>query len=288
MGFQAIKKLWVGAFIISMGLNYGLKAETANTGTSTTTAATESDSKITGMLDLRPSWTSAQGEFHMEELVSLGYQFQKNVTLDFNHNFTTNLLNPSDAVKGVSPSAVDMFARLKVNNVYKFESVPVTLSYEARAYVPIVDALRDAGMVTAIRNYAKFSTDLTSSIKLTLSEVPIVHIYSVPGSGKSASPAFENRIYLIGDFKLTDKLSLSVPVMLHMTKYREFAGAANSATWGFFAWVYPELGYEINDNYSVSVAYYNNDSLVASDMGSTNFGPGFESGVFQVAFTATL
>lgn len=279
--------------IVLLSLSGVAKAEdaTASAGNVQATAPATSTSKILGGIDLRPSWTAKSAEWHTENQWYAGYQFNDRVSLSVVHDFNTNL-DGLGAVQGLEPYTYDFYVKTKVGKVYTESATGIVFAYEHRLYLPITDGMRDKGMLFLSRNYLK-ATKSFGAYTLSLMELPIFQVYNRAGSisaaGKaSANPWFENRIYLVNDFQLSEKVSLSVPFFLHTTYYRNFqADASNNGATTFFLWTYPEVTYQLNNNIALALAYYS-DNLVLGDMSATTMDEGFEKGVFQVSLQASL
>lgn len=255
-------------------------------------SAPEPQVKIMGMLDVRPGYLPRSGELYTENVAELGAKIGKNAQLSYSQAFNNNLFSRRDATTGVSPSMQPGFIRGKLNNIYENTANKLKLSYEQRLYLPVMESQQNAGLIVASRNYFKLSRTVNETLKLTLSEIPIFFLNSRAGTGlgdkASANPVFENRVYLIADFQLTQKISLSIPLMFHQTRMGDYSGAANANGWSFYVWTAPELDYQVLENTTLGLAYYNYDSLFAPDLSKTNFGGGIESGVVQLVFTQTL
>ncbi len=255
--------------------------------------STAAGAAVTGGLDIRPSWVTKTGEFHTENNVSLGIKTTTDLEVSLVHNFNANLFQPVvEEPGGLAPSAVDAYLKAGFGPLWKSDDSKVSLSYSPRVYLPVREAARASGQVTAVRNYFTLKQKLGSMVTLSAVEVPILHLYSQPGAvtggTASANPIVENRVYLIGDVQLTEKLSLSIPVMFHATRYRPFlVGAKNDNAMGYFLWVNPELTYAVSDKLSVGLSYYS-ENLIAGDLGSTTLNDGFEQGVAQISLAASL
>lgn len=269
------------------------KAEdaTANAGNVAATVPAPSSSKILGGIDLRPSWTAKTAEWHTENQWFAGYQFNNKVALSVVHDFNTNL-DGLGAVKGLAPYTYDFYVKTKLSKIYTESASGIVFGYEHRLYLPITDGMRDKGMLFLSRHYLKASKSF-GNYTLSVMELPIFHIYNRAGSisasgAAAANPWYENRVYVVNDFQLSEKVSLSIPVFLHTTYYRNFqANAKNNGATSWFLWTYPELTYQINPNVAVAGAYYS-DNLILGDMSATSMDSGFENGVFQVSLQATL
>jgi hypothetical protein len=251
-----------------------------------------SNSSILGSLEVRPSYKSIVGEFHSEDSAVLGYQFNKNNSLVYKQEFNTNLYDPSlpESKSGINAYLFEGYLKAKANNVY--QNGDLSLSYEGRQYFPTWSVKRDAGMLTALRNYAKVKYQLTSAVALTAEEVPVIHLYNQAGSmgakGPNANPFFENRASIGLDYAFSDKLKLSIPLLVSSVRTRAYDNlAANNDKWGHKVWVNPEIYYSVNSNVVVGMGYYS-DNLVRSNFSDTAIGDGLNQGTTQFIFSTNL
>jgi hypothetical protein len=259
----------------------------AASGTTTTSVASvqaPTQSKVTGILEVRPTATFfGKDNFTTENTVGLGYQFNPDFELGAVQYFDTNLFTSGKS--SLEPLVQDGFVRAKFNNLYKTDKF--TFGYEPRAYLPTAKAARDAGMVTTIRNYLKFAYKASNSVTLTAMELPIIPFYNNAGVGGKANPAFENRVYLIADFDLGAGFTLSLPLYFHQTKARTLVGAANSGQWSFFVYTWPELTFAATENVTLGVAY-RSENLMTSKFNGFTLGDGLEQGAFQAIMAVSL
>jgi len=273
-----------------LAMSARVNAETA--AASTASVAAPSASKALAAVDIRPSWTTQTGEFHSENSLMGGYQFTDKLSSTVVYNFNNNIQTPGQTL-GLNLETVDFSLRFKASNLYQESNTGIAISYEQRMYLPLAEAARSKGMIAVSRNYLKASKSFGEIYKLTLMELPILHLYERAGSisqtgAAAANPVFENRVYLINDFQLTKAVSLSLPVFFHVTWYRDFqAGAKNNNGSSYFFYTYPEVTYAINDNLAVAAAYYS-DNLILGDLSNTDLSAGLEKGVFQVSLQASL
>jgi hypothetical protein len=295
MNKSAVKQLyliWIGGLLLlialSLLLSSNLRAETV---TQTDTVAVPSQSKVLGMIDLRPSYRQA-GSFYMENAFELGYQFTPDVTASFLLAQNNNLLETKPGAGGFSPTIERSFARVRVNNIWQNKEQGLSLSYEQRLYVPVAAYDQEAGMIALSRNYFKLKKKFSDSFSLSFYEILVPSFYQRAGfvgaTGPAAVAAFENRVYVMPAITFSSKLSLVFPIMFHQTRYRDFqAGARNNDSWRFFLWINPELTYAVNDNFSVGLGYYS-DNLIKNDLSAITIGDGLKNGITQLAFTAEL
>ena len=245
-----------------------------------------------GMLDIRPGYLPLTGEFYTENAAELGAKIGKNAQLSYFQAFNSNLLSRAETTTGVAPSLQPGFIRGKLNNIWENPANKLKLSYEQRLYLPVMESQQNQGMILASRNYFKLSRQMNEVLKLSVYEIPIFFLNSRSGTGEGAAAKanniFENRVYLMADIQITQKLSLSIPLMFHQTRTGNYGEAKNANGWSHYVWTAPELDYEVAANTTLGVAYYNNDSLMAADLSDTNFSGGLASGVFQLVFTQTL
>jgi hypothetical protein len=173
------------------------------------------------------------------------------------------------------------YLRSKVGNIAKMVG-GIDISYENRTYLPTWEYDRQRGQIATFRNYFKFNKDFSPKFSLTLMELPIFAIYSQAGVGASANPAFENRVYLVATWNISDKLAFYFPVMFHQTRYRQYdLDPKYGDGWGFFAWINPEIYYTVTPNFTVGAGYYSGN-LVKKDLSSLAMVDGLKNGVFQL------
>lgn len=254
-------------------------------------AAEEPSLKVLGSVDFRPTWAFKTGEMRTESEAEAGVAFNKNLSLTYVQDINTNFYTPkNEEASGLGAKLSVGFIRTKVKNILTWDNDKFSLNYQSRLYLPVDEPTQKKEQILAARNYVYVSRKLSDSVKLSLYEIPIFFINNRAGVGKSANNVFENRVYLIADYQITEKLSLSVPLMFHQTRKANYsATAANNNDWTFWVWTNPELDYAITDNYTVGLSYYNDsESLMTSDMKKFQIGTGLESGVLQLVFYASL
>lgn len=251
------------------------------------------DSRVLGAVEVRPSYKSRLGEFHSEDSGVLGYQFTRDTSAVYKQEFNTNVYDPhlTESQSGLNAYLVDGYFKEKVSHLLSFGGF--SLSYEGRQYLPTWLIRREAGMVTAIRNYLKLKLQATSRLALTFEEVPVVHIYTQAGSitrkGPLANPVFENRSSVGLEYAFSDVLKLMVPVMLSEVRNRDYdAAAINNGKWSHKLWVNPEVYYTMNPNVTLGVGYYSDNLLKNGDFAETVLGEGLEQGTTQLIFSANL
>jgi len=279
-----INNFWWGAILLMCLWGISTHVE----GASTTQA--------TGYIDLRPSWITKTGGFTTEDTVEVGAKFSADASVTYMQGFVTNLYDPVNLAenRGMKFSLDAGALRFQIKNIWKSEAKSLALSYENRIYLPVDSGSQSRGVITSIRNYLKLSKSVSDNIKVTLSDAVIPFINSRSGSSSSAgvftaNNVFENRVYLITDIQLTEKLSLSIPVMFHQTRAANYRSeASNNAAWSFLVWTSPELDYAVNDHLTLGLSYYNNESFFSSNLSKAQFGQAFESGEIQLVLTASL
>ncbi len=228
-------------------------------------------------------------EVRIENYAELGVKFNPNTSLSYQQGFWINMSDPNPASEGISDvMAHHGFLRAKFNNILQDKASGFSLGYEPRIYTPTLRGATDKGFITMIRNYIKVTKKVTSNFAVTVMEIPILFSYSKAGLGDKANETFENRVYLIPSLTLMDgKLSIELPVMFHNTKYRAFAGAKNSTSWGHTLWVFPEVAYAITPNLQVGVSY-ESENLIKDDMSKFQITDGLDAGVAHLVLRATL
>lgn len=254
----------------------------------TTTASTTFTPSLTGGIDIRPSMTANTSDWNTENTIELGAKVSPTVAISYLQAINSNLADADGDAEGLGLYAHDGFLRVRASNLWVSADETWSLGFQLRQYAPTHAPKRDKGYITSGRHYFTLAKKLSNSVTLSGSVIPIYHIYSQPGIGTAANPAFENRFYLIADFDLGRGFSLSLPLMFHQSKARDYAAAGEgSGAWTFFAWTYPELLYAITPNYTVGLAYYS-DNLVAEDLSGFAISDGLSKGVIQATFQASL
>ena len=287
---------WGGVFSFCLwGVASKAIGETAPTS-QTLSGQTKTGIQATGYIDLRPSWITKTGNFTTEDTVELGAKLTQDTSVTYMQGLLTNLYDPmsGDANGGLKPKLDAGALKVNVKNLWKDDSQGLSLGYENRTYLPVDEASQNRGMIASIRNYLKLSKKVNDRLQFTLSEIaiPIVNNRSgvVSKTGEAvANKIFENRVYLVTDIQLTEKLALSLPVMFHQSRTANFrSDASQNASWSFHVWTSPELDYAMSENLTLGVAYYNNDSFFTPNLSKSQFGQALESGEFQFVLTASL
>jgi len=255
--------------------------------------AAPSEEKFIGLIELRPTYGPQSGSWFTENTVKFGYQFRKNLSVSYTQYINTNIYSPFDNdTKGLEVFAHDGFFRMKMKNIWNSPDGTWSFGWQPRIYMPTHASKRDAGMVTIVRNYFDIKKQITDGFSITGTLLPIVHVYDKAGiitDGEAeANPLIENRIYLTADIDIVKNLTLSIPIMWHLTRYHDFqTGADDNSAWSNYLYVWPELVYDIDANFAVGLAY-RSENLVRSDFGATDMGVGFEHGVWQAILKASL
>jgi hypothetical protein len=296
-----INNFWWGAILLMCLWGISTHVEGASTTQATQTVGAKTDQSLsaiqaTGYLDLRPSWITKTGGFTTENTLEIGAKLNADTSVAYMQGFVTNLYDPVNLAenRGMKFSLDAGAVRFQIKNIWKSEGNGLALSYENRIYLPVDLGSQSKGIITSIRNYLKLSKSVSDNIKVTLSDAVIPIINSRSGNSSSAgvftsNNIFENRVYLITDIQLTEKLSLSIPVMFHQTRAANYRSeASNNAAWSFLVWTSPELDYAVNDHLTLGLSYYNNESFFSSNLSKAQFRQAFESGEVQFVLTASL
>lgn len=257
-----------------------------------TTAPAPGGGKFYGLAELRPSFTTAAGEWHTENTLEAGWQFNKNVRVTYLQWFNTNLApvrGSSDDGKGMNIVPQDGIFRIKANNLWTSEDKTASFNFQGRAYTPTYAPKRDAGFITTLRSYFTFKKTVANGlVDLIASETPTFHAFTRAGYNNTANPLFENMVIAEVDLHLTKTLTFSFPFILQNIRHRAFqAGAKFNDRWETFAYIWPELDWEVSDHHTLGVAFYS-DNLFKDDFSGLTVGTGLEKGVVQFVWTATL
>jgi hypothetical protein len=214
----------------------------------------------------------------------LGMKF-RTWSLNYNQDIDTAASNTPDSGKAVIG---DGHVKAKFDDIWT--DGKTGFGYELRVYAPTNEAKRDAGMVTAVRNYFKLSHKISPVVTLGFAEVPIFHFYSDAGvagaTGPGANPSFENRMILGLDFALSELVTFSLPLHFYTTKYRDYvAGASNNDSWSPNLFFWPEFNFRFTGSpIYLGVAYRSNNLTKVDDKGTTSDFNGVFQGVLGVTF----
>lgn len=256
-----------------------------------TTTTQISPGNFVGTLDIRPSDVFKDTDsFRTENSVSFGYRFPSRLQVLYQQELWSNLSDSPKLAGGAQGSvfARDGFFSLSLDKFWKSEDQTWFASYEGRAYLPTFAARRDAGMITAVRNYFTLGKKVTPYLTLTATETPVAHIYSQNAFGGKANPLFESRFQFKATVNLTSQLTLGLPLIWQDTKMRESAGAAKSGIWDNYIWVNPEIFYALDSHYTLGLAYYDIGGLTKNDLSDLQIMEGLRDGVVQFIFKASL
>ncbi|NBX75597.1 MAG: hypothetical protein EBQ92_03520 [Proteobacteria bacterium] len=278
-------------FFLSVSFGNAVHAAPTLEEKSTPLSAETPSGKFIGTLDIRPSDVFKDTDsFRMENSVSFGYRFPSQAKLIFQQELWSNL-SSSPTLPGAPQGTLfarDGFFSLTTDQFWKSEDGAWFTIYEGRAYLPTFAARRDAGMVTAIRNYFTLGRKLTPWATLAVTETPVAHIFTNNAFNGKANPLFENRFQIKASFTLTSQLTLGLPLIWQSTKMRVSAGASKSGIWDNFIWINPELFYALDSNYTVGLAYYDLGGLTKNDLSDLQIMEGLRDGVVQFIFKASL
>jgi len=249
--------------------------------------------KPLGNLEIRPSYKSLSGEFHSEDSAFLGVQLNSNDSIVYKQEFNTNIYDPklNEAQNGLNAFLTDGYLKEKLNNLYSNGNF--SLSYEGRQYVPTWSVRKQAGLITAVRNYAKLKYQASPSLLLTFEEVPVLHVYQQSGSvtskGPVANPIFENRASVGFEYTFSDRLKLSVPLLLSDVRTRSYdPSALNNSRWLHKVWVNPEIFYTVSSNIMLGMGFYSENLIKNNDFTDSALGAGVEQGTTQFIFSTSL
>lgn len=280
----AIKLIVCSLFVFArLGLPEGYPRK-SSTELKTTTRQSVPDAKVFGNLEIRPQWDTLKGSFNSENWAELGLDFKK-WKLSYSQDIDTqSTLDSSPS----APIIQDGHIKLKVPNAWT--NGDTSFTEEFRAYLPTNTERRDAGMVTMFRNYFTLSQTFSKYVSFAFTEAPIIHVYSDSGvtttKGAAANPIFENRAILEFDFNLSKTVSFAMPLHFYTTKYRDYmVTAKQNASWEPSLFIWPELRWAINPNFTLGTAYRTNSFFNVDETGTV---PGDGGGVFQAIMAVSF
>jgi hypothetical protein len=244
-------------------------------------------------LELRPSWTPSESRLYSYNYGELGVRFNPNLYLGYQQNFVTELSqDPNDPKQAFRLD--NGFLRAKIDNVWvEPESKSLSLSFEPRLYLPTPPSKADAGMVMTILPYLKLTQKISDDCSFTMKEGPSLPLYTRDGTytpatrdkpeSSSVNANFENFFWLQFDYAPAKKpISLSVPLLLISTHYRDFDPSAdNNASWSYFLELYPELTFTLDRHLYLGVAYETGNLINLQNV-EEDSGPVVGSGTFHV------
>lgn len=223
----------------------------------------EVEAKFGASIDLRPSWASTEGSKHTENELAVEYRPTPSQHVGYTQEFQTNLYNPStgETNQGITPHLHDGYLRGEFKEIWKEGRLSFT--NEARVYMPTHAGDRNAGLITALRNYFKFNYEVSEAFELAAMEVPILHVYNKAGSisedgEAAANPVIENRFFLVAGVSFLKKsINLKLPLIVENAKHGDFQERAKfNNGWSHKLWVYPEPTYSIAESTAIGLAYY--------------------------------
>ncbi len=141
-------------------------------------------------------------------------------------------------------------------------------------------------MITVFRPYFTIAREFNPFFEGSFAYAPSFFIFKKSGytsaGGSAANPWFEHLLILNAGIKPVKSLSIGIPAVLQMTKYRNFAdGATMNDRWSYNLWTWPEIDWDINAQHTVGVAYQSDNFLKANGTG-TRGKTAYTLGVAQV------
>jgi hypothetical protein len=249
------------------------------------------EQKILGLLDIRPSWTTKAGEWHTENTLEGGYQFDRQTRLSYVQFANTNIYNPAagnpGAISGVGLALQDGFLRFKRSELWVSSDKQTSVSYQARLYTPTFGARRDAGFISFLRQYFTWMHK-AGIVDFIVSEAPAVYGYTQAGYSGTANPLLENMVVAELDIHLAKGVILSLPIIVEQFRYRSYAaGARYNNSWLNQLWAWPELDIEVTDHHTIGLAYYT-DNFMRDDFSAFVPSRAVGNGVAQFIWTMVL
>lgn len=239
-------------------------------------------------LTVRPTWFQNEPTFHLENTAEIGFKIGDHTTLSYAQDFNSNE-SPAGRLSeagNFTPVLQDGFLRMRFKNIRKSDDGLFTFSDQLRVYLPTAATKRDAGMLTAIRNYFVLNRSITPSFDFTFYECPILHVYDRDGAknakgDKVANPIFENRIILEAGLKPWSNVSIGIPLNFYLTRYRNFGDDAKlSGEWEPTLTFSPNVEWEIVPLVTLGFWYETGSLTQKTDFG-VQWSDGQKSGYYQ-------
>jgi len=232
------------------------------------TPAISAPSPITGLLELRPTLGTRRGNIGTENSYELSWWINPKERVSFGESVFTI----PGADKSQNLSFGDGFFRYQWREYKKNEINGLTATAEVRANLPLSQASRDAGLITALRSTFILAMPITPTTRFEFRETPIIYVFKGPGhessAGPVAHPMIENRISIGPVFTLSPTLTLSTPINFSLTKYRNYASGAshNQELLPDLAF-YPELDWQATSHLYMGLAYRTEAFIIRDQIG---------------------
>ncbi|NBV50034.1 hypothetical protein EBR78_02300 [bacterium] len=248
----------------------------------------ETPAILTGIFEVRPTLATRKGSLGTENFYEISWWLKPDKRLSFGENFfTAPAPNKSQSV-----SMGDGFLRYQARDVKKNEVTGMTVSVDVRANLPLSQASRDAGMITALRSTVLIAMPITTSVRFEFRNTPILYFFKAAGhessAGPVAHPVVENRTSLGPVINLSQSVVLMAPLNFSLMKYRKYRpGASHEGELQPDLSFSPEVDWTINPNLYLGLAFRTESLMMRDQIGmilSNTAGSGYLQFVMGLSF----
>jgi len=248
----------------------------------------ETPAILTGIFEVRPTLATRKGNLSTENFYEVSWWLKSDKRLSFGESFFT-APGPN---KSHSVSMGDGFLRYQARDVKKDEVTGMTVSVDVRANLPLSQASRDAGMLTALRSTVLIMMPITENVRFEFRNTPILYLFKAAGhessSGPVAHPVAENRTSLGPVINLSQSVVLMAPLNFSLMKYRHYRpGASHEGELQPDLSFSPEVDWTVNPNLYLGVAFRTEGLMMRDQMGmilSNTVGSGYLQFVMGLSF----
>ncbi len=253
------------------------------------------------LFETRPSLTTVSGEMHTENTLELGLNLSPNSKVSYVQFFNTNIWSPTDkkSIFGL-PGFLwqDAYFRLRLTHLWQSEDQASSFSMQTRVYVPTMSGTDatpsklNQGMLTTLRQYFTVAHNLNSYFMADFSYTPTFFIFRKSGfqrkRSRVANPWFEHLLELNLNFHPCTSVSLVLPVIFQMRKFRNDSDRAwNNDRWSYNLWTWPEIDWRISEQQTIGIAYQT-DNFLKRDASGVRGKSAYKLGVAQLIWNISF
>lgn len=223
---------------------------------------------ITGLIEVRPTLGTRKGNVSTENSYELSWWVNPNQRLSFGESiFTVPGPNNNQTV-----TFGDGFFRYQWKEFKRNEITGLKATADIRANLPLSQASKSAGLITALRSTFLLAMPITPNVRFEFRETPIIYFFKAAGhessSGPVSHPVVENRISLGPVFSLSPSLTLSTPLNFSLTKYRSYSdNASHNQELQPDIGINPELDWQANSHLYLGLAYRTEAFIIRDQIG---------------------
>jgi len=253
--------------------------------------------KTGSTLELRPTFHPRTGGFRTENLLELGYYPHPNLKLAYVQAFDTNIYearHERTVFKKLGFILKDAYIRAKLGKIWEGAGGQTSFTMQQRLYLPTgmrsnrYPSRLNQGLITYSRTYFTLHHIVFPFMEIDFAYAPVFFIYRKSGFTAArkdiANPFFEHLVNPSFDFKVSQSVLFTIPVVFRMTRYRNYTDSAVlNNRWGYNLNVIPELDWELNSQHTLGAAFVT-ENLLKSDGSGTDWKNAFKLGVVQAVW----